>query len=69
MKRVLFLAQLRHLLPAKRSPIVPEEYENQRPVFPKPVQTRRGVVPQHHLLVADVTLINGQWKSLLQENY
>jgi hypothetical protein len=67
-KRVLFLAQLRHLLPAKRSPVVSEEYENQRPVFPEPAQSRRGVVTQHHLLVADLTFIDGQWKSLLQEN-
>lgn len=51
LKLVCMAAQLRHLFPAKRSPVMPQENQHQWPVFPEATQMRGRLVPQNYFLI------------------
>lgn len=53
LKLIFSSAQLRHLLPAKRSPVMTEKNQHQRPALPESAESGHRVVPQHDIAVFD----------------
>ena len=56
-KGIFFAAQLRHLLAAKRSAVMPQKNQHQWPFAPEAAQRRPRMIPQLNLLFADCTYI------------
>jgi hypothetical protein len=56
-KGIFFAAQLRHLLAAERSAIMPQKNQHQRTFLPEVAQQRPRTIPQLNLLFADGTHI------------